>query len=378
MKAVVLVLSALFVVLPAVPARAQLGGILKGANKAVDAKQKIDDLNFTEKEERDIGDRVSMMLREKYGVMQDRDVTKYVTLVGTALAQSSTRPKLDWQFIVLDTDGVNAFAAPGGLVHITRGLLGLMKSEAELAGVLGHEITHVTAKHAIRFIQQSKAISAGTSAAAGGGATDYLVAKASERLGHFFLDNEFSRQDESEGDEVGIRLASKLGYAPNGLADALKKLDARNSGRADKNGMFASHPATKDRIAAVEKQIKTEKLPGTATVAARYAKNITFDAKQVNDVAMVVDGASGLSGDGKPAAKKEEPKKEEEPKKKGGLLGKFNTSSSDQKQSSQTTASAGTRGGVPDRDAKGGPVKSPIIVKITAAELEAFKKGIVA
>jgi predicted Zn-dependent protease len=381
MKAAALVLSALFVIGTADPAHAQLGGVLgkakKIGDKAADTKQQIDDIKFTEKEERDIGERVSMMLREKYGVMQDKDVTKYVTLVGTALAQSSSRPKIDWQFIVLDTDGVNAFATPGGLVHITKGLLGLMKNEAELAGVLGHEITHVTAKHSIRFIQQSKSISAVGSAAAGGGATDYLVAKAAERLGHYFLDNEFSRQDESEADEVGVRLASKLNYAPNGLAEALKKLDARNSGRADKNGMFASHPAIKDRIAAVEKQIKSEKLPGTATVAARYAQNITFDAKPVNDIAMVVDGASGLSGDGKAADKKDEPKKEE-PKKKGGLLGKFSTSSSDQKQASQTTASAGTRGGVPDRDAKGGAVKSPVNVKITDAELEAFKKGIVA
>jgi hypothetical protein len=90
-----------------------------------------------------------------------------------------------------------------------------------------------------------------------------------------------------------------------------------------------------------------------------------------------VEGAAGLSGDGKAADKKDEPKKEE-PKKKGGLLGKFNTSSSEQKQASQTTASAGTRGGVPDRDAAGGPNKNPLSVKVTAAELEAFKKGITA
>jgi predicted Zn-dependent protease len=380
MKAAALALASLFVIGTAAPARAQLGGLgklKKIGDKAVDTKQKIDDMNFTDAEERQLGEQVSLQLRQKYGVMQDREVTKYVALLGSALAQASSRPALDWTFIVLDTDGVNAFAAPGGIVHVTRGLLGLLKNESELAGVLGHEITHVTAKHTIRFIQQSKGISTGTDLAGGGSTRNYFIAKASEKAGHFLLDNDFSREDEAESDKVGIQLANKVGYAPNGLAEALKKLQARNSDRAEKNGMFASHPLIKDRIAAIEKQIKAEKLSATATAAPRYAKTITFDAKPVTEIAMVVEGAAGLSGDGKAADKKDEPKKEE-PKKKGGLLGKFNTSSSEQKQASQTTASAGTRGGVPDRDAAGGPNKNPLSVKVTAAELEAFKKGITA
>ena len=76
---------------------------------------------MSDAEERKIGEQVSLKLREHFGVYQDEAVTKYVTLVGTVLAQASTRPNLDWQFIVLDTDGVNAYAAPGGIVHITRG-----------------------------------------------------------------------------------------------------------------------------------------------------------------------------------------------------------------------------------------------------------------
>ena len=114
-------------------------------------------------------------------------------------------------------------------------------------------------------------------------------------------------------------------------------------------------------------------------VQARYAKTIpsAWDAKPVTEIAMVVDGAAGLAGgDGKSAAKKDEEKKEE-PKKKGGLLSGFKTSSSDQKQSSQTVASAGVRGGVPDRDAKGGPNKNTLGTRVTPAEIEAFRKGIV-
>ena len=86
---------------------------------------------------------------------------RYVALVGAVLAQASGKPNLPWTFIVLDTDAVNAFAAPGGFVHITRGALALIQDEAELAGVLGHEIMHVTEKHTIRAIQKSKAIQMG-------------------------------------------------------------------------------------------------------------------------------------------------------------------------------------------------------------------------
>jgi predicted Zn-dependent protease len=98
---------------------------MKGAQVA----KKVADLNISDEQEHEIGAQVSQNIRQRYGVVQDAAVHKYVTLVGAALAVSSTRPNIDWQFIVLDTDGVNAFAAPGGFVHITRGALGLLKNE---------------------------------------------------------------------------------------------------------------------------------------------------------------------------------------------------------------------------------------------------------
>ena len=365
------------------PAHAQLGGILNKAQKAKEtadkAADKAADLNISEKEERQLGEQVSRNLVNKYGVYQDAGVTKYVTLVGTILAQGSTRPSLDWKFIVLDTDGVNAFAAPGGIIHVTRGLLGLMKNEAELAGVLGHEITHVTDKHTVHFIQQQKGISMGTDAAGGGNTRDYVIAKMSEKAYHILLDGQYSQHDESDADKVGVELANKVGYNPNGLSETLKLIEARNAGREDRNGMFASHPAIKDRIANIEKEIKDQKLTGKALVQERYAKNITFDAKPVTEITTVVEGASGLAGDSKSDDKKADDKKaDDQSKKKGGLLGKFSASSGEQKQSSQTVASAGSRGGVPDRDSKGGPNKNTLNTTVTPADIEAFKKGIVA
>ena len=143
--------------------------------------------------------------------------------------------------------------------------------------------------------------------------------------------------------------------------------------------MFASHPSIKERIDNNEKLIKSEKLTGKATAEARYKSNITFDAKPVTEIATTEDGAAGLaSGDKKKGddPKATDEKKAEEPKKKGGIGIPGMGGGGKQQASQQQASSAGARGGVPDRDAKGGPNKSAVGVKVTAAELEAFKKGI--
>jgi beta-barrel assembly-enhancing protease len=361
-------LAALVALLVASPAHAQLGSVLK---KAQEAKKKVDSAHINEQDERALGEQVSAKLVEKYGVVQDPDVTKYVSLVGLVLAKSSPRPNLDWEFIVLDTDGVNAFAAPGGLIHITRGLLGLIKNESELAGALGHEVTHVTEKHTVRAIEKQKLAEEGTSSfGSNGGLTQAALGRLANFAYENVLNNSFSRSDEGEADQKGERLASRLGYDPHGLPNVLKKIDARNTGNDERNGLFASHPDTKDRIARLEQQIVSEKLGGTALVEARYKQHVSYDAKPVTQIATVADGAAGLAGGGKPQPAPDQPKK------KGSLLGKFTTSSSDQKQSNQTIASAGARGIGADRDAKGGPNKTRVVVRITLADIDAFKRGI--
>jgi len=383
MKAAAIVLAAVFVAGSASPARAQLGGLgkLKGlGDKAVDAKNKVDDFKVSDAEEKQLGEHVSSQLRDRFGVMQDEKVTKYVTLVGTVLAQASTKPKMDWKFIVLDTDGVNAYATPGGFVHVTRGLLGLIKTEAELAGVLGHEITHITERHSISAVQQNKGITmGGDMVGSGGGLTQQAIAKLGAALFNSIFEGQFSQKDENESDRIGSQLANKVGYAPNGIAEVLKKIQARNGSRQDRNGMFASHPAIKERISNNEKLIKSEKLNATATAEARYKQNVTFDAKPVTEITTTdVEGASGLAaGDKKkPDDKKAEEAKKPEEKKSGGAFGLSTITGGKQQTSTQQASSAGARGGVPDRDAQGGPNKNAINVKVSAAEIEAFRKGI--
>jgi hypothetical protein len=353
------------------PAYAQLGGILNKAQKVQESKQKFDDLNITEDEEVTIGEDVSLKIRQRFGVVQDPAVHKYVTLVGTMVAQQTERPKLPWTFIVLDTDGVNAFASPGGFVHITRGALGLIRNEAELAAVLGHEMTHVAHKHTVNAIKKNKAVQIGASETLSdrGPFLDKLAGKAYEMV----LENSFDRGDELDADNGAIALARKLGYAPASLADFLTRLGERNKDQAEQNGLFASHPAMQERID------KVRNAGGAATgafVEARYTAAIKYQPTDITKVAVVTEGSAGLTGSttDKKDVKKAEPKKAEP--KKGFGLGALKETAAPEKQSAQVSASGGARGVGPDRSAKGGDNPNLVKVTLSGAEVDSFKKGI--
>jgi predicted Zn-dependent protease len=351
-----------------VPAYTQLGGIMRKAEQVQQRKQQFDDLNITEEEEIKLGTDVSVKIRQRFGVVQDAAVHKYVTLVGTVLTEQTSRPKLPWSFIVLDTDGVNAFAAPGGFVHITRGALALIKSEAELAGVLGHEIAHVAQKHTVNAIRKSKTVQLGTSEtlANRGAFLDQLANRAYSMV----LENSFDRGDELDADKEGIILVQKAGYAGTGLSEFLARLAERNKGQAEKNGLFASHPETQERIAKV-KQLAGSK-PG-AIVAARYTSTVKYQPTDLTKVATVVEGSAGLTGNEK--QQKPEEKKAEE-KKRGFGLSNLTKSVSSGSNEQQVSASGGARGVGADRLAKGGDNPNLVKTTLTPADLVAFKKGI--
>src|SRR5262245_45104417 len=360
----------------AAPAHAQLGGILNKAQKIQqEAKGKFDDLNVTEEEERTIGEQVSAKIRQRFGVVQDPAIHKYVTLVGTLLAQQSERPNLAWTFIVLDTDGVNAFASPGGIVHITRGALGLITSEAELAGVLAHEVGHVAHKHAVNAIRKGKAVQLGSNEtlSSRGPFLDKIANKAYDIV----LENKFDRNDEMDSDKVSLTLAEKAGYAPGKLADFLTRLDERNKDQPEANGLFASHPDTQARIEAIRKQAGSR---NGSVVEARYKANVKYKPTPVTAIATVEDGSSGLTGSTKAgdknATEKKEAKKEEEPKKKGFGLGGLKQAVGPEKQSAQVSASGGSRGVGPDRAAKGGSNPTPVKVTVSSADVAEFKRGV--
>ena len=349
----------------------QLGQITKGIQVAQKANE-VRDLAMTDAEEQELGTAVSERIRTRYGVVQDAAVHRYLALVGTALAQGSTRPALPWTFVVLDTDGVNAFAAPGGYVHITRGALALIKNEAELAGVLGHEIIHVTEKHTIKAIQKSKAVQMGAAETLSGSSS--LMERAVTATYDNIVERGFGRAEENESDEMGVTLANKTGYAPNGLVGFLTTLKDRNKASTEKRGLFASHPEMQERLDRITRLIASKKLTATATVQPRYDKNISYKPVAVTVIAVVDPGAAGLAGgDTKAAEKKEEPKAEE-PKKKSFGLGRMMPGGGGEKKSAQVTASGGARGVDPEKDSKGGSNPKVVPVKIVAAEVAAFKR----
>ena len=349
----------------------QLGQITKGVQVAKKAND-VRDLAMTDAEEAELGAAVSERIRTRYGVVQDAAVHRYLALIGTALAQGSTRPALPWTFVVLDTDGVNAFAAPGGYVHITRGALALIKNEAELAGVLGHEIIHVTEKHTIKAIQKSKAVQMGAAETLAGSSS--LMERAVTATYDNIVERGFGRAEENESDEMGVTLANKIGYAPNGLVGFLTTLKERNKASTEKRGLFASHPEMQERLDRITKLIASKKLTATATVQPRYAKNISYKPVPVTAIATVEPGAAGLAGGDAKAAEKKDEAKTEEPKKKGFGLSRMLPTGGGEKKSAQVTASGGARGVDPEKDSKGGSNPKVVPVKIVAADVAAFKK----
>jgi Peptidase family M48 len=193
------------------------------------------------------------------------------------------------------------------------------------------------------------------------------------------IEKGFGRSEENESDEKGVVAANKVGYAPQGLLRFLTRLQERNKDAKEKRGLFASHPEMKERLERLSKQITAQKLMAAATLTERYRKNITYKPVAQTEIALVAAGSAGLTGGGGTAAeKKEDPKKEEakkeETKKRGFGLGRLVPTGGGEQKSTQVASSGGARGVDPEKDAKGGPNPKPVPLKVTAADINTFKK----
>jgi len=169
----------------------------------------------------------------EYGGYDDAVLNAYVDSVGRKVAAASEQPDLPWRFTVLDDPVVNAFAMPGGYIYVTRGLLAHMQSEAQLAGVLGHEIAHVTARHSAKQITQQQLAGLGLGIASAVSPTFRRYGSAAEQaLGLLMLKH--SRDDEAQADELGVRYASNAGYDPREIPGTYRTLQriAERAGQA--------------------------------------------------------------------------------------------------------------------------------------------------
>jgi predicted Zn-dependent protease len=203
---------------------------------------------MSEAQEIAYGQQADPEIRREMGVYADDRVQRYVADIGNRLAQLSHRPRLPWSFVVVDHPAVNAFALPGGFIYLTRGILPYLDDEAELAGVLGHEIAHVTARHAAQ--QQTRAGLGGIGLAVLGvfvPSTRPFGELTSAALSLAFL--KYGRDDERESDRLGMEYAARGGWDPAGVPDflgTLARLDAL-SVRGVPNWL-STHPEPAERV----------------------------------------------------------------------------------------------------------------------------------
>lgn len=239
-------------------ARAALGVLVLGAcsvNPATGEKQ------FTALmpagQEMQIGASEHPKIIEQYGgPFQVPTVEAYVNMIGRKVAANTERNDVDYKFYVLDTPAVNAFAMPGGYIYVTRGLLTLASSEAELAGVLAHEIGHITARHSAERYSQS--MLAGLGVAILSAAVNEPGVGRAAGIGSDLVIKSYSRSQEYQADELGIRYLSRAGYDPFAMADFLGALDnntkyekalaSKTGAAAPTFNYFATHPQTEDRV----------------------------------------------------------------------------------------------------------------------------------
>ncbi len=222
---------------------------------------------ISEQEEIGLGKQTDREIKAQYGIYSDQALNTYVQRVGQSMTPLTHRPHLTYHFAVLDTPVVNAFAVPGGYVYVTRGILALMNSEAELAVVLGHELGHVNARHSIAKLSQLMLAQLGLGVA---GAISETFAKLSgaASIGIQLLFLKFSRDDEREADALGVEYSRKDGYNPGEMINFFASLERLGdfSGGQSLPGFLSTHPLTgeriqntKDMLMESDRQLKIEK-----------------------------------------------------------------------------------------------------------------------
>ena len=216
---------------------------------------------LTPEQERQIGEQEHPRIVQQFGgVYPDETLQAYIEQIGDRIAARSDLPQAEFTFTLLNSEVPNAFALPGGYVYITRGLLALAETEAEVAGVLGHEIGHVTARHTAQ--RQTRATGAGVLATLGtigaailGGEVAGRLAQQVAGVGAQAYLASYSRDQEYQADDLGVGYMTAAGYDPQAMASFLEKLDAQAQlereiagGDDPAQSWFATHPRTLDRV----------------------------------------------------------------------------------------------------------------------------------
>jgi predicted Zn-dependent protease len=213
---------------------------------------------LSEAQEIALGRESDAQIKAEMGVYDDPELQRYVSDLGLRLARLSERPTLPWQFTVVDQPAINAFALPGGFIYVTRGILPYLADEAELVGVLGHEIGHVTARHSVRQYSRAVGGQLGLTALGAFVPASRAFSQASETaLGLMFL--KYGREDELQSDQLGARYAASAGWDPGGVPGMLSTLGRLDEAAGDRKGVpnfLSTHPEPLARVAQVQPAVE--------------------------------------------------------------------------------------------------------------------------
>ena len=217
--------------------------------------------DITEEQEIYLGRSVSARILAQYPMLDNAYLTKYINMVGTTVAMVSERPDLPFHFAVLNTEEVNAFAAPGGYIFITRGMLKSLKNEDELAAILAHEIGHVCAKHSLKSIKnelwKKVVMITAREAAQSQGVNPELLAlfgEATENIVGTLITSGYSKPMEYEADKLGQRFAGLAGYDAGSLKQYIQVMTEHEKNN-DRNlgAWLGTHPSFEDRLTKLPK-----------------------------------------------------------------------------------------------------------------------------
>lgn len=233
---------------------------------------------ISERQEIQMGREYSAQVEQQIGVVDDAGLQAYVEDIGLRMARASERPDLPWSFRVLDDPTPNAFAVPGGFIYVTRGLMALMGSEAQLASVLGHEIGHVTARHSVSQMSRAQLLQIGL------GVGTILLPEDMRQVGQLagaglgILMLKYSRDDERQSDELGFRYALDAGYDVREMANVFASLERASelAGAGTLPTWLSSHPSPPERIEAVQARIDTvsRSLAGLRVAQETYRRHL--------------------------------------------------------------------------------------------------------
>ena len=233
-----------------------------------------------------MGQQEAQQVNAQLPMVQDAVINNYVNALGNRIAHTTSRADLNWQFQVVNSDIVNAFALPGGFVYVNRGVLERASNMSEVAGVVGHEIEHVVRRHSVQQMEQAQGANVGVGIlCALTGVCQSGVAQAAINIGGSAVFAKFSRSDEVQADEGGFNNVMRAGISPRGMYTFFQKLlaeEQQSGGGGNAAAWFSDHPGTQDRLADIQRmlsQVPASQLnslqsndTGFATMKARLAR----------------------------------------------------------------------------------------------------------